>query len=494
MIAVRTTAMLLALLVLFGCTNDPSPTSPTSEAMIGSISVSVDPAILDQSDPQAHSTVTATCLDKDGQPVPAGQRVSFKATLGSIAASAVTDANGVATATLLARGASGKAEITAIGSGPEGPVEGGAHIDLVDPAVLVSFEVNCAPSVISVHGVGGVETAVITVRALNGMGEVVTQEVQVTADLVNESDPPVGCMLDGEDGAAQTTTQNGVVRFGLNAGTQSHPPLVRISAGNVAATVSPATVVGGPAFQLSIDVDNWGWDAGGGSWAIGVSAQVWDVHRNPVRDGTPVSFTVDPQIAMISAVSTGNRNHDGRSVPGVAATTLIYQSINTFDPISISAEVSTADGVISTERETVLPLQKGYMRLHVDPDNWMFDRQRENDTCLIRAYAVVKDGHDVEINNAPVLFGVDRARLYWKNLRLNGRYVPFFPEVVRRYTGLINQENNEPRGTATVYLRGTMSDFYLDDFTLTLATTITAEVEGYGYITAEPQQITINRH
>ena len=254
----------------------------------------------------------------------------------------------------------------------------------------------------------------------------------------------------------------------------------------VSVSANPVAVVAGQPSRMDIDLNSDGEDIGGGVWEVEVTARVWDSHRNPCAAGIPIDFTVDPEFATVDPAITDE--------DGIAHSHLRYHSVSTFEPVTVSAGLFGANGWLWAEREWLLPLQRGRIQLTADPGNWMFDRQRPNDTCLVRVWATVTDGHGVEINNAPVIFTTDRARFYWKNLRLNGRFIPFFPEVVRRYTGLVNQENNEPRGIATVYMRGIMDDFFLDAFSQEMVTRIEARVDGAEGVEAEPVSIRMTRH
>ena len=161
-----------------------------------------------------------------------------------------------------------------------------------------------------------------------------------------------------------------------------------------------------------------------GAWLIEVSARVWDMHRNPVGDGYPVVFSVDPEIANISAGVTGEETRAGMCIPGLACADLVYNSVNSFDPIEISAEVMTTRGMITGSREHELPLQKGRIDLNIDPGNWRFDD--DHDEMSVRCWATVTDGHGIRINNAPVLFTTSTGFLYWLDFS-NDQLIPFFP-------------------------------------------------------------------
>jgi len=472
------------------------------------IRLTASPNVLNTNDPGMFSSITATVTDTAGNPVRQGELVRFTTDKGDITPSALTDTLGRGVGRLTAGVQSGTATITGTVTVAGGEISATVTVTFV-AGLPNTIELTADPLQIAVAGTGGVATSTLKAIVRDANGNPVERTTRVVFQLLNNPDPPLGCNLNNRGSIDSANTANGQAVASLNSGDQIGGKLIRAytwrdpdssNAGvdnrprtdTVSVVLAAVAVVAGPPFQLDMDVNDDGEDAGGGTWQIPVSARVWDVHRNPVADRIPVVFTVDPQIATIDPGFTGNDIGDGVT-NGIAYSWLRYHSTNTFDPITISAEVQAPDGLIIGEKAHILPLQDGILALQVDPQNWMFDRARPNDTCLVRVWAILTDGHQILIDDAPILFRTDRARFYWKNLRLNGRYIPFFPEVARRFTGLQNQENNEPRGTATVYLRGIMDDFYLDAFTLEVTVHVEAAVEGYE-VSADPAFIFCTRH
>jgi len=250
----------------------------------------------------------------------------------------------------------------------------------------------------------------------------------------------------------------------------------------ISIVLSAVPVVAGPPHSIDLDIRNEGEDAGGGTWQIPVSARVWDVHRNPVADRIPVVFTVDPEIATIDPGFTGNDIGQG-STSGIAYSWLRYHSFNTGDSVTITAEVQVPDGILTAERSLILPLQQGVLSLEVDPQNWMFDRARPNDTCTIMVTATLIDGHQIMVSGLPILFRSDRARFYWRD-SIDDPFTPYFPDPARRIV---------EHGSARVYLRGIMSDFFLDDFSLETTPHVESSVEGYE-VASDPAFIFVTRH
>jgi len=476
------------------------------------VSMSIEPTVLDGDDPTATAIVEVTVTSGFGRntyPVIAGTLVNFAASAGEIEVAATTDSNGVAAVRYRPDGAAGEVTITATVESRLGVVTGTGTL-IVTSGRPDTIELNISPEQLGMPQ-SGEETATARAIIRDANGNRVERPTTVVFQLLNQPDAPLGCNINNHGRIDSTVTRNGEAVVSVNSGEQIGGVIVRAYTwrdpdssntgwddiprnDTVSVINSRLAVIGGPPFQCDISVDSRGEDAGGGTWELEVAVHVWDVHRNPIADGLPVMLTVDPQVATIENAVTGNRNRDGVSTPGVAYSKLRYHSQNTFVPITISAEVQAPDGIMSWELVLTLPLQRGRVTLAADPGNWMFDRQRPNDTCAVRVWATVRDGHDITINNAPVIFSADRSRFYWRNLALNGRYVMFFPNPARKYTGLVDQSNNEERGVATVYLRGVMNEFFLDDFTLEVTVRLQAQVEGYDDAIAEPVSLSVNRH
>lgn len=239
---------------------------------------------------------------------------------------------------------------------------------------------------------------------------------------------------------------------------------------------------GGTPFEIEISMNQRGEDAGGGAWMCMVGLRCWDRNRNPAGNGMQVMFTVEPEIANIEPA---------RIQGGVAQTWLIYSSAHTFSPIEISATLQVPQGMLSAALATILPLNGGELSLMVDPESWMFDD--DNPEARIRVWTILRDGHGVLINNAPILFTSTRGRFYWFDFR-GGRYMEFFPDPARKLTGVRNQNNNESPGQATVFLIAREQDIFLDQNTLELPVQINAVVEGYEEVAADPEDVLFLRH
>ncbi|MBT7617283.1 MAG: hypothetical protein HN590_08375 [Calditrichaeota bacterium] len=477
----------------------PQDTAYSNEQLIDLVSgppsiivVHASPNELLTNDPAAACTITATVMDTSSNPVRQGTFVTYSTTLGTIGQSAVTDINGDAVVLLNPGVQSGLAVITASVDGGGGPITAQATVNFI-AGTPNSIELDADPLQIQVRGTGGVQTSTLRATVRDANGNLIMVPTPVVFELINEPNIPAGCTIGNEfDQSFASMTSGGIAVATLNSGEQIGGKLIRAytwrdSAARpddrVTVTLSTVAVVSGPPFQLDIDVNDEGEDAGGGAWQIEVSARVWDIHRNPVANRIPVVFTVEPEIANIEAAWTGNLGAAGTAVQGLAYAALVYNSVNTFDAIEISAEVQTERGQIQGSREHTLPLQEGVLELNVDPGNWMFTP--ETDQADIRVWAVLTDGHQIRINNAPILFTSNRARFWWKDFS-NDRFIMFFPDASRKYTGIVDRQNNEAPGVATVYLRAEVGDIFLDPFTLEVTVQINGSVEGYNDVQADP--------
>ncbi len=475
--------------------------------------VVASPTELFTGDPNTFSTITAIVTDTAGNAVVAGTLVRFSTTMGDVTASSVTDSDGRALARLTPGVSSGVAEVTGTVT-----LIGGVTVQGLTTVTFVAgnpnvIQISANPLAIAVKETGGIETTTLTAIVLDPNGNPIGRSTWVVFTLLNQPPPPQGSAFSNRTQVDSSRTANGVAVMSMNSGYQiggvlikaytwrdpdtlwtdtSHTETLPWRVDTVSVILSTVQVVSGPPAAIDVDVNDHGDDAGGGTWQIPVSARVFDAHLNPVANNIPVGFTVVPDdIATIDPGYTGNDIGAG-ATQGLAYAWLYYHSVKTFEPFTIQAEVQVANGQITAQRQHLLPLQDGTLELNIDPQNWMFDRGRPDDTCLVRCWVVLQDGHLININNGPVLFRTDRARMFWRN-QVGGRYVQFFPEPARKYTGVVNQNHNERPGQATVFLRGKMADFYLDDFTLEVTVHIEASVEGYD-VAADPGFLFCTRH
>jgi len=441
----------------------------------------------------SYDCVFARIADQFGHPISSNQMVSFGTEPRVLLRVFPTDSNGVA-----------KAQMSH-NADPSPIIVSARWNDLYRSITIPGAE--RLPNNISVTndggplsppGTGGDSVMVFTVEVRDQFDDLFEPPIPVMVQLIDSPQPPVGAHWEGGGTLDSAVTEHGRATVRLFSGQRIGGILIRAftwrdwdaeHAGAdgiprteaMSVTISTVAVVAGPPYSIDIDLNEAAQDGGDSLWRLPVSVRLYDVHRNPISDQVALNPSLDPPIAEIQPGSTWDTFF------------IVYRSDQTGQQTMLELTINTPNGPVVGQRAIQLPLQQGALSLQVDPQNWMFDRANPNDTATFRVWAVLTDGHGNAINNMPILFRTDRQRFYWKNLRLNGRYIQFFPEVARRYTGFVNAENNEPAGTATVYLRGVMGDVYLDDFTLEVTIHVEASVEGSD-ITADPAFIFLTRH
>ena len=460
-----------------------------------SIYVQSNPSVLRIGEAGEQSMILASVVDSFGNPVRDGSvLVQFSTTLGTVDPPSTPTDSGHAIAFLRPGVEAGVAIVRATVLGLE-PAEtavsfiagGGSSINLgVDDLQIP---------------IGGFTRIHATVRDANGnLIEVPTKVVIV---LLTNDVPPEAGNINGNDPFYCDTvyTSNGIATFTFNAGTRIGPQLIRIYTldedGNptgVRATISTLMVVGGPPAILSLGWENDVRDAGGGSWILPVSAHITDQYRNPARDEIVVNFRVDP----VGSIESHAFTNGGRAVVD-----LTYHSEHVFEEVTVTAYLLTEDDSLGQTLTFQLPFQGGELELHVDPNNWMFDRDEPDNICDIRVWAILHDGHGVLINNAPILFTSIRGK-FWYDNRAGDQvdFEIFEPRPVRRHTGPVNdggnpnerQNDDDPDGHAVVWLRGIMDDFFLDPFSMEVTVQIEANVEGYDDVFANPAFVVMTRH
>ncbi len=438
--------------------------------------------------------MTAIVLDTSRNPVRQGTYVTFSTTKGVIDQAAITDSDGEATAYLAGGNETGEAIVTAEAQGSSGPIQATRSIDVIG-GTPNSIEAEANPAQIFPAGSGGLETSVLTATLRDRNGNLTSGEQPVIFELINAPERPEGPILNDTAEIVQVTARNGVATAYLNSGTAG-------GAINIAGytfrdeeredtlrTYTIVLITGGQPYEADVDINSDGMDAGGGAWALEIAVRVWDVYGNPVRDGIPVTFAPIENLAVQPAV-TGNQNRYGETTPGTAYSRLVFNGEDAFREIELTARAPSRAGEIVRTREFVLPLQRGQLTLNVDPANWMFNE--DNPDAVIRIWCTLRDGHGTLINDAPILFRTERGRLYWKDFS-NDEYIEFYPNPARRFTGIVDRQNLENPGQATVYLLTEVDDIYLDPFTLEVLIQIDAEVEGYDDVFAEPEFILFTR-
>jgi hypothetical protein len=455
--------------------------------------LTADPYVLDISHPESYSTITATLFDRFGNGVP-GYLVTFSATLGSLdRVSASTNEDGEASVKLRPGVNTGVAEIIIAVNTARGWITGSLQIEIINTGGK-SIELRADPTQIPIGG-----QSTLTVYAWNSDHDPYIENGVVYLQILYE--PPRlegGCYFANGEQLVSLEFENGEASVILHAGTVIGGKLLRAYAvfdehphDTVTVILSRVTVVAGAPRNLFIDIDRNGTDAGGGCWQLDISARLFDEYMNPAGDSIWVEFGVD----SIASIESGYTRHGSVHVP------LIYNSENTFDTVTVTARIQIDDDeYISTERELVLPLQEGFLTLSVDPQNWIINEENETVfTCL----AELRDGHDVLINNAPVLFSASRGDFFWYDHRQGrNRYVIYDylhnpSEPVIKYTGWnlpVHPEHREESGQATVYLICDWIIYFPDWEPPEVNIQIGACVIGYDDVIADPVIVVVSRN
>jgi len=261
--------------------------------------------------------VRAEVTDSEGTAL-SGVTVNFSATLGTLsAASAVTNASGIAEVTLTSGTAAGTASVTASASG---------FTDIVDvqftSGAPAAVTVTATPSTVNPGGASS-----LTARVVDGNGNAVVGET-VTVDITTNAS---GGSLSAISG---TTNINGDVTVTYTSGSGTGNDIIRFraasnnTAGTVTVTVdagAQAALIKLSASPLAVRSDN--------SDSATITATVLD-SKNAVVEGLTVQFeATGGQISASSAVTDAQ---------GEATVTF---SAGTVDP---SNQVATVTGRVST--------------------------------------------------------------------------------------------------------------------------------------------------
>ncbi len=251
------------------------------------------------------SQIQVRAEDAFGNPVAGSATVS--ANLGTLTPPVVPLPAGEGSASFTA-GAAGLATITAVLSGTGTPgLTGTVEVNVVatqqgEPA---SLEIVVAPPTLTVAGVGGTESATVSVTVKDRFGSAISDSPNnVEVELVQRPNGGENLGRDATTGAplvlARLSTSGGVASATLNSGTL--PGTVRIEArvlkdgaGNLLASPllgsSPRVViVSGPPFSLALGRNATVLDNQNGSFTRFYSAVVSDLYGNAVQDDTGVFF------------------------------------------------------------------------------------------------------------------------------------------------------------------------------------------------------------
>jgi len=408
--------------------------------------------------------VIAAVTDTFNNPVRRGVTVGFLTTLGSVPAFGSTDDDGRAIVSLNPGTTAGVGLVKAfLPSGGDTSIA--ALIVGSDSASSITGSIT--PTSLQAQGSGGQDWAQISANVFDANGNPVADGTVVRFAIVNA---PNGCNINGQGLVDSAVTAGGLAMATLNAGPAVGPVQVSVSVlvnGVPQSVPVPASVVAGPPFEVDMGVDEVGEDAGGAAWDVEISALVKDAVQNNVIDGTVVFFEVSPpDLAQILSelVVVGNTNFDGDTRPGVAFSTLRYNSLATNSTVTITAR--TANG-IEANFDFTLPIQEPVINLDCLPGSWHFIAN--GNPCRIQLRAEVRDGHSVLINGQEVYYSAQRGRMFANQ---NGTGAPISTD----FTG---PDFGEPDGQCSIFLVDSASFIFPDPLTPEIPGEVRVEVVGY---------------
>ncbi len=379
----------------------------------------------------------------------------------------------------------GRAQVTLAPGPVAGPVTVKVNLGVEADSTVVTvvsgdvstIQLSVLPPSIQVRGTGGVSSAQLRATLYDANNNPAPDGIWVTFEVLG-GQPGGGININNSGFQDSAQTANGIAVATVNAGTVAGPFAVRACAndesGNlICASSSNGSVVAGPPAAINISVDEVADDAGGAEWNLEVAAEVLDIYSNAVRCSTAVFFSVDPDTAIIVSelVFTCNPDANAISRPGTAYTTLQYGSVATFETVFITARTA-APNAVSEDIEFILPLQEPTLDLICAPISWDFSES--GNPSQINCQATVRDGHNVAINNARVVFLTQRGRLY--NQATGGT------QIVggRRLTGPNGSDPSNGLGQCFVWLRGDVAEVFPSPLIAEITCEVRAEVERYG--------------
>jgi len=249
-----------------------------------------------------------------GAPVTAPQNVTFSsicANLGTavLGTGVVTGAGGVARGSYRDNGCATTDAITATAAGV---TSAPANLVVTPPTTGSIQFVSATPANISLKGIGGTETSLVSFKVLDASGKPLSGQ-KVTLSL---STSVGGITLTPAAPATLVSDANGLVVITVNSGTVSTP--VRVTASITDASVVPnitlttqssgLTITTGipdqDSFSLSATTLNPEFRDFDGNTTV-VIARLADHFNNPVPDGTVVNFTTSGGSIVASCVTAG---------------------------------------------------------------------------------------------------------------------------------------------------------------------------------------------
>jgi hypothetical protein len=420
--------------------------------------------------------INAFVWDSLGNTVGSGVPVFFESTLGTLSPQSPisTDDDGIAEARLWPGTQAGQVII-------KGTV-GGVYVDSTvatilsgSPGTIVLTVPNSSPQV---QGTGGIDWTEIIAEIKDVHGNPVQDGLWVTFCILSSPGGPgdVPCSINGHGLCDSAQTAAGSARVTFNSGTVPGPVTIQactyMNGVPRCVNASNINIVAGPPAHINIQPTDVGVDVDGVAWDVSMGALVGDLFNNPVRDGIAVFFDLEPEIALVvsDTVVTGNGSHQA----GIAFTVVRYPSDRTFDHVNVTARTAGPNSVTTTI-DYVLPLQTPTITLNCVPATWHFGAD-DPIWCRIQCMAIVKDGHNRNINGATVVYSTTRGR-FW---------------TTSAHTVNLNLQLTGPLGNpnfANGYVELWLCEqptYLFPPLTTEITADVQVEVQGYGAIDTQP--------
>jgi hypothetical protein len=298
----------------------------------------------------------------------------------------------------------------------------------------------------------------------------------------------LGCSFDGGGQTSIRETDEGVASIIFESGTVLGQKSVRAYTWSdlqhrdtVSVILDGLEVVAGAPHTIELSYNRVGANAGGGEWTIDVMADVKDVLRNPVADGTVVFFSLDGDIGNIS---------DRTTVNGTVTTPLLYNGANTFESILVTGTVRNGEAEINDDISFLLPIQGGAIEVNVVPANWQFAEGRE--VAEIAIVVELTDGHRALINNGLIEISTPLGDLFWRDSE-NDELVRFNGGQAQMLTGINDDNHAEDDGQVTVYLIAEEDDIFEDPDDPDMIVTVSVNLDDYEEEVNDQVNITFTR-
>ncbi|MDZ7699068.1 MAG: invasin domain 3-containing protein [Deltaproteobacteria bacterium] len=265
------------------------------------ITVAASPSTL-VADGSSTSTVTATVLDANGNPVPDGETLTVTVEAGTISKINPTTTDGVATVTYTAPSSVPTGNVDTVRFAASNGVSGDATISLTGPQVAT---VVLSSDPISIPA-NGTSTSTISATVTVQGGSPAPEGTSVTFTITTS----VGGSFGGQPTTTKTTDANGVARATLTSGTSSGTEKIKAEAAGVSSDEISVTYQPG-SITLTIVPNSL---LATGTATAAVTAALKDVSGAPAPNGEIVNFALSDQtLGSLDATSATTSGGTGEA-------------------------------------------------------------------------------------------------------------------------------------------------------------------------------------